>query len=407
MARHFGLFSCTSLVAVVLLALAGAGWSAPAKKNLLARVGTLHGTHINSPKSVLFSTDGKLFYVNALEGCETLVFDSASRELLHVIRHSFGVDDAGLFLNGEDTVFDYAYAARADKTCRNCFSGKPVEGVLTHGGRYLWVSFYRRDFDRWAQSPSAMAVIDTRANAVVRVMPTGPLPKVLAVSPDGRELAVVHWGDNTVGVVNISSENPVDFAYVSHLVAGKRLNTATLSGRRRDAACGLCLRGAAFNADGTRLFVARMRGGGIEVFSLDGQEAPRVVCPEISVPRHLVLSHDGETLYVSARNGIHALPVKDLLDPQTAPVSRFLHVGRGLRTIALSPDGQRLYAVANNTSTLSCIDLRQWKILETVPVPRYAVGLAVSPDGRMLVTTSQGKRGVGGHVVTVYAVGEE
>ena len=394
-----------AVVIIALHAFALACKAAAVPTVVLEKIADLHGTHINSPKSVQFSQDGSVFYVNSLEGGETVVYDSASHELLQVVRHHFGAEAANLF-SGEDSAFDYTYQPQADSSCRNCFTGKPVESVLTHGGRYLWVSYYRRDFDRWAQSPSAMAVIDTRTNTIARVMPTGPLPKALAVSPDGKKLAVVHWGDNTVGIVDISADDPFDFSYVAHFVAGKRLDMSRMAGKRRDAVCGLCLRGAAFSADGKTLFVARMSGGGIEVFSLDGEEPPHVVCTEISAPRHLVLSPDGATLYVSARRSVFAIPVDALLEPrETVPCSS-LRVGRGVRTIALSPDGKRLYAVSNHTSTLSCIDLQQWKVLQTVAVPRYAVGLAVSPDGKKIVTTSQGRHGSGGHVVTIYAVHE-
>lgn len=411
MPRYLWFFAILGVSVCCLCAFQGyarAAQSKPAaKSSFLEKVAELRGAHVNSPKSVIFSPDGSVFYVNSLEGGETLVYDTDSRQLQHVIRHRFGREDAGLFLNGEDSVFGYTYMRQADSRCRNCFMGKPVESVLTHNGRYLWVSFYRRDYDQWAQSPSAMAVIDTATNQIVRVMPTGPLPKVLAASADGKKLAVIHWGDNTVGLVDIASDSPADFTYTEHLIAGTKLDTSRLAGKRRDAACGLCLRGAAFSPDGKSLFVARMSGGGLEVFDLEGKESPRVVCRDISVPRHLVLSRDGETLFVSARGTIHALPVKDLQKPGATVHGRSLRAGSGLRTIALNREGDRLYAVDNHASTLSCIDLKQWKILKTVPVPRYAVGLAVSPDGKTVVTTSQGKNGEGGHVVTVYAVHDE
>lgn len=371
----------------------------------LEKIAELRGEHILSPKSVQFSPDGSVFYVHSLEGGETVVFDSATLAVRAVHKYTFTPEMADLF-HGEDHIFDYTYQPGADSACRNCFMGKPVESVLTHGGRYLWVTFYRRDFDRWAQSPSAMAVMDTQSQTLVRVMPTGPLPKVVAASPDGKTLAVVHWGDNTVGIVDISADAPADFVYVGHLVAEKRLDMARMAGRNRDDVCGLCLRGAAFSADSKTLFVARMHGGGIEVFTLDGSTPPRVVCRDIAAPRHILRSPDGSTLYVSAINRVYALPVEALVQPQGKIDARSLYVGKGLRTLALAPDGKRLYVVANHNSTLSCIDLEEWKVLTTVPVPRYAVGLAVSPDGKTLVTTSQGKRGKDGHVVTVYAVHE-
>lgn len=49
--------------------------------------------------------------------------------------------------------------------------------AFSHRGRYLWVPYYRRSFDINAQDPSAVAVIDTRTDSIVRMFETGPLPK--------------------------------------------------------------------------------------------------------------------------------------------------------------------------------------------------------------------------------------
>lgn len=83
--------------------------------------------------------------------------------------------------------------------------------------------FYRRSFDDNASSPSAVAIIDTTTDKIVRVMPTGPLPKMLATSPDNHYVAVTHWGDNTVGLIDIASDNPMNFHYVWHSVIDYKL----------------------------------------------------------------------------------------------------------------------------------------------------------------------------------------
>ncbi len=53
---------------------------------------------------------------------------------------------------------------------------------------------------------------------------TGPLPKMIAVSDDGTRLAVTRWGDNTVGVMDISSDRPEDWHYISNYVIGSKLS---------------------------------------------------------------------------------------------------------------------------------------------------------------------------------------
>ncbi|MFM7799832.1 MAG: YncE family protein, partial [Planctomycetota bacterium] len=146
-----------------------------------ARAGDIYDPGVRSPKSAAFSPDGRKLYINALEGGETLVYAWPSRKRIAVIRHDFGPADAALF-RGETTVFGYRYFNGREGS-RNVFGGKPVEMAFSHGGRFLWVPYYRRSFDPHAASPSALAVIDTRSDRIVRVMPTGPLPKYMSVSP--------------------------------------------------------------------------------------------------------------------------------------------------------------------------------------------------------------------------------
>lgn len=52
-----------------------------------------------------------------------------------------------------------------------------------------------------------LAVIVTRTDEIIRLFETGPLPKMITTSPDGSRIAVTHWGNNTVGVLDISSDD--------------------------------------------------------------------------------------------------------------------------------------------------------------------------------------------------------
>ena len=42
------------------------------------------------------------------------------------------------------------------------------------------------------------------------------------------------------------------------------------------------------------------------------------------------------------------------------------------------------------------VDLTGWRVVDRAAVDPFTVGLAVSPDGRTIVTTSQGRSGQGG-----------
>lgn len=360
--------------------------------------------HINSPKSVNILDEKNKCYIHSLEGCETLVLSLDSFKLLKVIQHNFGAQHSGLFL--EKTALGYTFSSTGNV---NIFSGKPVESCFSHNKRYLWVSYYRRSFDANAIQPSAVAVIDTECDSIVRVIPTGPLPKMVAASPDGKYLAVTHWGDNTIGILDISSENPADFRYVSHFVVEYRLSLSGMNNTpvNRDSECGFCLRGTVFTPDSRYLLVGRMGGGGIAVFQMDSMKYRGTLWGMKPNVRHLIIA--GDYLYLSANKSGHVQRAP--LDSLIAGVERkqmtwnaweTVFVGAGARTIDASPDGKYIYAAVNNESKIVVVRTADMKVVASIKADSYPVGLAVSADNKKIIVTSQGRSGGGGNSVMIF-----
>jgi len=358
---------------------------------------------VNSPKSVRFSADNRKIYINSLEGAQTLVYSWPDLVKGKTIDHRFGPHNAHLF-DGETTVFNYPYfQSRGDV---NTFRGKPVESELSHQGRFLWVTYYRRDFDSSGQSPSAVAIIDTATDEIVRVMPTGPIPKYVVASPDGRYVAIIHWGDNTVGLIDTSSGDPRNFRYTSHLTVEAQMSQAGKGGTNRDATCGFCLRGAVFTADSQHLLVARMGQGGVAGFHIPTKRYLGSVMNVKSTPRHLVLSPDGRTLYASSNvsgyiSGVPASEVIAHLERAggkrvPGPSWKGVAVGSGARTVDISNDGQFLFVAVNNSSELVVVHAPSLNVLSRIKVDPYAVGLALAPDNSAVILTAQGRKGKGG-----------
>jgi DNA-binding beta-propeller fold protein YncE len=359
-----------------------------------------HDREILSPKSVRFSFDGTKVYVNALEGGKTLVYAWPSLHKLPTIVHRFGPADSALF-RGDSTVFDYPYFTQSPDGSANVFTGRPVESELSTDGRWLFVPYYRRSFDASAQSPSALAVIDTRVDSIVRVLPTGPIPKYVAASPNGRLLAVTHWGDNTVALLDVSSGDPAKFHYVRHMVVERVLDQTPLAGTDRDRTCGFCLRGTVFTRNGRTLLVARMgKKGGVAGFDVASGRYLGTVMAVPRTPRHLELSADGRTLFASSGDAgvvshVSAARVVTALRGARGkrvrgPRWRSVPVGGGARTIALDPSGTVLLAALNWRSEIVAVDATRLTVLARVRVAPYAVGLAIAPDGSGAVVTSQG-----------------
>lgn len=372
---------------------------------------TVYERAINSPKSVIYSKDGSKFYIHSLEGHTTVVFDSKTLNKLKEIPHDFNETNGHLFKNGESTVFDYAFIQ--ERSHYNHFKGKPVESCLSHGGKYLWVTYYRRDWDPKAVSPSAVAIIDTKTDEIVRVMPSGPLPKMIACSGDNKYIAITHWGDNTVGLIDISSENPMDFKYTSHVVVDYRLNMSSMKSEDRDAACGNCLRGTVFTPDHKKILIAKMGGNGIAVIDIERGEQLGTITGSYTNLRHLVINN-GDVFLSSNKFGmVQRASLDSILSGEfnESKISVFknwrsVNVGAGVRTIDVTNDGKYIFACINNACKVAAVDAETMKKVFEIDAAAFPVGMSLSPDGKQLVITSQGKTTAPGtgNTVTVFEV---
>jgi DNA-binding beta-propeller fold protein YncE len=79
-------------------------------------------------------------------------------------------------------------------------------------------------------------------------------------------------------------------------------------------------------------------------------------------------------------------------------------VGDGARTIELSPSGHFVFAACNLASRLYVVDTRDMKVVGSIEVDSYPVGLDISNDGRYVIVTSQGRGNQGGNAVNIYEV---
>ena len=365
--------------------------------------------YIHSPKSVHIHPNGKKFYVNSLEGGSTVVYEMGSFKRLKVVDHHLGAEHDHLWSQPSD-FYPFTHYPK-----NNHFMGKPVESAFSHNGRYLWVPYYRRTYDINAQDPSAVAVIDTETDEIVRLMETGPLPKMIAASPDGRTIAISHWGNNTVGLIDISSQKPEDWHHKACLVVDYvlPLNYSTTVPVDRDNKSGYALRGTVFTPDSRYLLVGCMGGGGgIAVIDLkDNRYMGRVLGMMANV-RHLIISGGYLYLSINAAGYVQRIPLDTFiakakeLTGTTVRLSGWeqCKVGQGARTIEASPSGRYIFAACNIVSQLYVVSTATMQPIASITVDSYPVGLDVSEDGRYVFVTSQGRSGKGGNAVNIFEV---
>jgi DNA-binding beta-propeller fold protein YncE len=354
-----------------------------------------------SPKSVNIHPSGTKLYVNSLEGMRTVVYDAKTGKKLKVINHSFDGTETNLWAPWSGYYKFEHYSKNLKR-----FGGKPVESAFSHGGRYLWIPYYRRSFDLNAQDPSAIAVIDTRSDRIVRLMETGILPKMVEVSPDNSYVAVAHWGDNTVGIIDIRGNDPTKWHHRAPAVVDKRLswNFSLTQSVNRDSGSGNALRGTVFTPDGKYILVGCMGGnGGIAVIETAKGRYLGKLTGMMSNLRHIIISKGYLYLSINGAGYVQRVPLSAITEaiakfsPQkkSVAVSGWVNckTGAGARTISASPSGRYIYVACNAASSLDVVNASTMKRVASLPLDSYPVGMDVSADGRHIYVTCQGRKG--------------
>lgn len=385
------------------------------KQNYNPSMADSYDTDINSPKSVNITPDGKKYYVNSLEGRVTIAYDMATNKKLKTISHDFTDEGSKHLWAPSSGLFKWHRQWDKPKT----FMGKPVEAAFSHNGRYLWVPYFRRTFDLNAIEPSAMAVIDTQTDSIIRLFETGPLPKMLATSHNSKMLAVTHWGDNTVGLIDISSNNPTDWHYTKMLVVDYilPLNFGTGKKVNRNNHSGYCLRGTAFTPDDKYIIVCCMGGsGGLAVIDVEKQEYLGRIMGMKSNIRHILIRDGYIYLSVNIAGYVQRIKFDEFMKAVKSMTNNKgeisgwenCKVGAGARTIEFSPSGKYIFAACNDASSLCVVDTRTMQKIADVPADSYPVGLDVSNDGKTVIITCQehttAGHNYGGQVVDIFHV---
>ena len=247
--------------------------------------------------------------------------------------------------------------------------GVVVEAAPSPDGKTLFVSNFRR---------SSVMFIDLATKAVKHEIKTGTHPKVLAISPDGKNLYAANWATNDVTQIDVASASVV-----------------------RTMKAGLQPRGMVATKSG-KLYVANFNGKSIDVFEgPEMEKSKRIdVC---KCPRHLALSPDEKTLYISCLNAnqVHAM------DLGTDEVKHKVTIGNAPKSIAVSRDGRWVWSADFGESrSISVVDTHDWtsRVLK-VPGMDRGSGVAVAPDGKHALVTGWfdnhvylvGFEGSGGH----------
>lgn len=301
------------------------------------------------PKSVVASGDGRFVAQNMMYRHTVSVFDRSGSKLAtipdSVDLGAFGVPAGGVV------------------------SGSPVEAAFAADGRHVYVSNYKMygpgfrpvatdGCERGDWDDSYVYKIDLDTSGIVGVIPTGAVPKFLAVSPDGSRLVVSNWCGFDVTVIDTTTDTPL-----ARIDVGRHPRGIAISNDSRDA------------------FVSVMGEARIDVVDLQSLRVVHSIGDAAgSTPRHLVLSPDGRHLYVSN----HRLNSVRKIDLRTDRVVGTVTTGAETRTMAISDDGDSLYVTNYGDGTLSKVRTSDMALLQTVYSGVHPVGVTYDAGSRQV-----------------------
>lgn len=191
-------------------------------------------------------------------------------------------------------------------------------------------------------------------------LPTGKMPHEIAVSPDGRQAAVVAYGSTTIDVFDVARRT--------------KIRTIDLSPNQRP-------HGLVWLSDG-RL-----------VATTEGSESVAVVAPDGAVTsiatgqkgtHMVVVAPDNRTAY-TANIGSGTVSVLDL---QAATKLRDLAVGGKPEGLALTHGGRELWVGDLDAPRVRIWDTAKGEQIAEQPVDPVAIRVMASPDGKLVATSN-------------------
>lgn len=193
---------------------------------------------------------------------------------------------------------------------------------------------------------------------------TGPNPHEVAVSPDGKQAAVVAYGGNTIDVFDIAKR--------------ERVRTIDLSPNKAP-------HGIVWLPDG-RIIATTERSKSLTIVDTKNGDKVSALPTEQDISHMVAVAPDATRAYVTnIRSG--TLTVLDLKKNEKL---RDLPAGKEPEGLALTPDGRQIWVADRGGDTVYVFDAAELKETAKIDVGKTPIRLAISPDGRTAVTSNFG-----------------
>ncbi|MCB2075496.1 MAG: beta-propeller fold lactonase family protein [Novosphingobium sp.] len=192
---------------------------------------------------------------------------------------------------------------------------------------------------------------------------TGPAPHEVAISPDGKQAAVVAYGGTTIDIFDVAT--------------ARRMKRIDLSPNEAP-------HGIAWLRTG-RIVIAAEKSKSVVI--VDPRRGLIRSIPTDQAGTHmLVVSPDRRRAYAS---NIMAGTVS-VIDLRERKKLSDITVGGYPEGLALTPDGRQLWVGDDSGGRIRVVDLATMETIDTLPADPVPVRIAISPDGKTAICSNIG-----------------
>ncbi len=306
------------------------------------------------PKSVVASGEGTVTAQNMMYRHTMTAYDSDGK-LLATVPDTVTLSEFGVDKDGE-------------------YQGAPVEAAFVPDGSAVYISNYSMYGPGFGEGsdkctpadgtpPSFLYRIDTTDWDIRQVIPTGAVPKYVAVTPDGQKVLATNWCTYDMTIADTET--------------GEVLQTVPI---------GRYPRGIAVTEDSRTAYVAIMGSSDIAVVNLEDGSIARTISVGQG-PRHLVLGPDGKFLYAT----LNAEGRVAKIDTTTGEVVAKVATGSQPRSMDISEDGTSLYVVNYQSDNVTKLATADMSTLQTVASGHHPIGISYDTStGRVWVANYSG-----------------
>lgn len=261
------------------------------------------------------------------------------------------------------------------------------------------------------QRSNSVSVINAAGNTVIANVPAGQTPQVLAVNPSGTRIYVSTHGQGNAGLVTVIDTS--NYEIVANVPVGKnptglvvnpagtRLyvlnsgdNTMSVIDTTTNAVIGQPIAVVAgpsdvvISPDGTKLYISASNAGAIQVLATMNNQQIGPLIQIGGAPAGLALNPAGTRLYA----GDIIKSSVGVIDTQSATVVATAPAGAGAIAVTSNPAGTRVYAAnfgGGQGTTVSVINTSNNTLASTIAVGNSPHGLAMDATGTALYVTNQ------------------